>query len=109
VQQLIDIRAQKFMVSWISIVFCKLFFYLLTCFVFQETCNTRLYERYEKDSSTHRELNLDLWLDVGSTGGPNKNQVYSIFNTTIKDMWVRHNVSTIRTLKSRSSQQSSVI
>jgi len=62
VHQLMNRRAQKFMVSWISTIFLSYFFNLLT-FFFQKT-----------------------WLEARSTNGPNRNQVCNISYTTIEDM-----------------------
>ena len=42
---------------------------------YQETYNNRLKERYGDDILTHPEFNPDLWMEVGSSGGPDKNQV----------------------------------
>jgi hypothetical protein len=41
-------------------------------FHFQETYNSRLRERYGDDPSTHLDFDLDLLIEVGSSGGPNK-------------------------------------
>jgi hypothetical protein len=57
--------------------FCKLLFSLIEFddffFYFQETCNSRLRERYGDDLSTHLDFNPDLWIEVGSFGGPDRN------------------------------------
>jgi len=42
-------------------------------FSFQDTYNSRLKEKYEKEPLTHPDLDPDLWLEVGSSGGPDKN------------------------------------
>jgi len=39
----------------------------------QETYNSRLRERYGDDPSTHLDFDPDLWMEVGSSGGPDKN------------------------------------
>jgi len=67
----------------------------------------QLHERYDDDPSTHLELDLNLWLEVGSSGGLYRNWVYSISNTRVEDMWARRSVSTIKSLQSASSSQSS--
>jgi len=36
---------------------------------FEETNNSQLRERYDDDPSIHP----DLWMEVGSSGGPDKN------------------------------------
>jgi len=38
--------------------------------------NSRLRERYGDNPSTHLDFDPDLWMEVGSFGGPDKNQVY---------------------------------
>jgi len=44
-------------------------------FYFQETYNSQLRERYGDDASTHPDFDPDLWMEVGSSGGPDKNRV----------------------------------
>ena len=66
-----------------SFYFVSYYFLELNMMVFlkkkiQETYNSRLRERYEGDPSTHP----DLWMEVGSSSGPNKNQVYGLSNNT---------------------------
>jgi len=38
------------------------------------------------DLSTHLELNLDLWLEVGSFNRSDKNQVFDISNTMAEEL-----------------------
>jgi hypothetical protein len=40
-----------------------------------------MHVKYGDDPSTHPKYDLDLWLEAGATGGPNKNHVYDIFIT----------------------------
>jgi hypothetical protein len=91
------------------ILFCKLLFswieYDNFFFNFQETYNSRLRERYEDDLSTHSNFDPDLWMEVGSFGGPDKNKVYGLFNTTTKNLWAARSVSTIKSSKSVPSTQ----
>jgi hypothetical protein len=61
-----------------------------------------LLERYGDDPSTHLELDLNLWLEVGLY----RNWIYSISNTRVEDKWTRRSVSTIKSLQSASSSQS---
>jgi hypothetical protein len=75
-------------------------------FHFQKTYNSRLRERYEDDSSTHPNFDLDLWIEVGSSGGPDKNQVYELSNTTAETLLAARSVSTIGSSQSVSSTQS---
>jgi len=53
---------------------------------FQETYNSRLRERYGDDPSIHPEFNPDLWMEVGSSGGLDKNRVYGLSNTTAENL-----------------------
>jgi len=61
----------------------------------QETYNSRLRERYGDDPSTHPDFDPDLWMEVGSSGGPDKNQVYGLSNTTTENLQSTHSVSTV--------------
>ena len=72
-------------------------------FYFQETYNSRLWERYEDDPSTHPDFDPDLWMEVGSFGGPDKNQMYGLSNTTTENLRATHNVSTGRSFQLVSS------
>jgi hypothetical protein len=63
-------------------------------------------ERYENDPSTHPDFDLDLWMEVGSSGGPDKNQVYGLSNTMIENLWVTHSVSTVGSSQSVSNTRS---
>jgi len=64
---------------------------MMIFFNFQKTNNSRLRERYGDDPSTHP----DLWMEVGSFGGPEKNRVYGLSNTTAENLRVARSVSTI--------------
>jgi hypothetical protein len=81
--------------------FCFLSYYFLelnmmiSFFNFQELYNSRLRERYKDDFSTHSDFNPDLWIEAGSSGGPNKNQVYGLSNTTTENLRAARNVSTV--------------
>ena len=75
-------------------------------FFFQETYNNRLRERYGDDTLTHPEFDPDLWMEVGSSGGPDKNQVYGLSNTTADNLRSTRSVSTIGSSQSISSSQS---
>jgi hypothetical protein len=54
---------------------------MITFFYFQETYNNWLRERYGDDILTHLEFDPDLWMEVGLSGGPDKNRVYRLSNT----------------------------
>jgi hypothetical protein len=75
-------------------------------FNFQETYNNRLRERYGDDILTHPEFNPDLWMEVGSSGGPDKNRVYGLSNTTTDNLRSTRSVSTVGSAQSISSSQS---
>jgi hypothetical protein len=55
---------------------------------------------------THPEFDPDLWMEVGSSGGPDKNQVYGLSNTTAENLWAARSVSTVGSSQSVSSTQS---
>jgi len=75
-------------------------------FSFQETYNNRLRERYGDDILTHPEFDSDLWMEVGSSGGPDKNRVYGLSNTTTNNLRSTRSVSTVGSSQSISSSQS---
>ena len=79
---------------------------MITFFYFQETYNNRLRERYGDDPLTHPEYDSDLWMEVGSSGGPDKNQVYGLSNTTADNLRAARSVSTVGSSQSVSSTQS---
>jgi hypothetical protein len=82
-----------------TIFFLKLlFFFEFADFFFQDTYNTWLKERYGDDTLTHPDLDPDLWLEAWLFGGPYRNWLYSLSNTTTEDLRTTHNVSTIRCL-----------
>jgi hypothetical protein len=55
---------------------------------------------------THPEFDPDLWMEVGSSGGPDKNRVYGLSNTTAENLRVVRSVSTVGSSESVSSAQS---
>jgi hypothetical protein len=61
----------------------------------QETYNSRLRERYGDDSLTQPDFDPDLWMEVGSSGGPDKNRVYELSNTTADKLRSALSVSTV--------------
>jgi len=65
-----------------------------------------LRERYGDDILTHPEFDLDLWMEVGSSGGPDKNQVYGLSNTTADNLRSARSVSTVGSSQSITSSQS---
>jgi hypothetical protein len=54
----------------------------------------------------HLEFNSDLWMEVGSSGGPDKNQVYGLSNTKAENLQAARSVSTVGSPQSVSSTQS---
>ncbi|XP_011037152.1 PREDICTED: uncharacterized protein LOC105134443 [Populus euphratica] len=73
---------------------------------FVETYNSRLRKRYGDHSSTHPDFDPDLWMEVGSSGGPDKNQVYRLSNTMAENLrWV-HSVLIVESSPSVSNTQS---
>jgi len=65
-----------------------------------------LRERYGDDILTHPKFDPDLWMEVGSSGGPDKNRVYGLSNTTTDNLRSTRSVSTVRSSQSISSSQS---
>ena len=63
-------------------------------------------ERYGDDPLTLPEFDPDLWMEVGSSGGLDKNQVYRLSNTTTENLRVARSVSTVGSSQSVSSTQS---
>ena len=63
-------------------------------------------ERFGDDLSTHRDFDSDLWMEVGSSGGPDKNRVYGLSNTTAENLRAARSVSTVGSSPSVSSTQS---
>jgi hypothetical protein len=37
----------------------------------------------------------ELWLEAGSSGGLDRNQVYRLSNTIAENLWMTHSVSTV--------------
>jgi len=74
-------------------------------FHFQETYNSRLRERYGDDPSTHPDFDPNLWMEVGSSDGPNKNRVYGLSNTTTENLRAARSVSIVGNSQSVSSTQ----
>jgi len=70
---------------------------------FQETYNSRLRERHGDGPSTHSDFNPDLWMEAGSSGGPEKNRVYGLSNTTDENLRSARSVSIVGSSLSISS------
>jgi DNA-directed RNA polymerase subunit L len=64
-----------------------------------------LNERYEDNLSTHLDLDLDLSLEVGSSGGPDRNRVYELLNTTTENLQTTRSVSIVGCSQSIPSTQ----
>jgi len=65
-----------------------------------------LRERYGDDPSTHSDFDPELWMEVGSFGGSDKNQVYGLCNTTAENLRTTRSVSTVGSSQSISNTQS---
>ena len=50
---------------------------------------------YGDDPSTHLDLDLDLWLEVGSFSEPDKNRVYGLSNTRTEFLLIVRSVSIV--------------
>jgi hypothetical protein len=55
---------------------------------------------------THPEFDPDLWMEVGSSGGLDKNQVYGLSITMAENLRAAISVSTVRSYQSVLSTQS---
>jgi hypothetical protein len=90
-----------------SFYFVSYYFLEMNMMIFkkkiQETYNNRLRERYGDDPSTHPDFDPDLWMEVGSSGGPDKNRVYGLSNTTAENLRSTRSVSTVGSSPSVSS------
>jgi hypothetical protein len=93
-----------------TIFFCKLLFSWIDfndfIFYLQETYNSRLRERYGNDPSTHLNFDPDLWMEARSSGGPHRNRVYELSNTTVENLQTACSVSIVGSSQSISSTQS---
>ena len=58
-------------------------------------------ERYGDNPTTHLKFDPDLWMEVGSSGGPDKNQVYGLSNTTANNLWSARSASTVGSSQSK--------
>jgi hypothetical protein len=65
-----------------------------------------LRERYGYNPLTHLNFYLDLWMEVGSSGGPDKNRIYGLSNTTAENLRTTRSLSTIGSFPSVWSTQS---
>jgi len=65
-----------------------------------------LRERYEDDPLTLLDFDLDLWMEVGSFSGPDKNWMYGLSNITAENLWAARSVSTVGSSQLVSSTQS---
>jgi len=96
------------------ILFCKLLFSWIASWIayddflknFQETYNSWLRKRYGDNPSTHPDFDPDLWMEVGSSSGPDKNRVYGLSNTMAENLRSAHSVSTVGSSPSVSNTQS---
>jgi hypothetical protein len=65
-----------------------------------------LRERHGDNPSTHLSFDPNLWMEVGSSGGPDKNQMYGLSNTMAENLRAARSVSTVGSFQSVSSTQS---
>jgi hypothetical protein len=82
------------MVCWFSIIFFSSYYFFKFdkfIFSFQDTYNSRLKKRYGDNHLTYPDIDLDLWLEAGSSSNPKRNQVYELFNTTTKKLRMTRN------------------
>jgi hypothetical protein len=74
-------------------------------FSFQDTYNNCLKERYKDGLLIHPDLNLNLWLEAGLSGRPDRNQVYGLSNTIVENLQMTHSFLSIRCSQSIPSTQ----
>jgi hypothetical protein len=74
-------------------------------FSFQDTYNKWLKERYEDNPSTHLDIDLNLWLEVGSSSGLDRNQMYELSNIMVENFQTTYSASTVGCSQSISSIQ----
>jgi hypothetical protein len=82
-------------VYWFSIIFFLKFYFLEFDefnFSFQDTYNI-LKERYMNNHLTCPDIDLDLWLETISTGGPDRNQVCGLSNTITENLRTTYSTS----------------
>ena len=103
-QQFVDNHAQHFMVCLFNhfilevIIFIELNM-MIIFFIFRRPIIAELRERYGDDPSTYP----NLWIEVGSFGGPDKNQVYRLSNTTAENLRVTRSVSIVGSSQSHNA------
>jgi len=73
---------------------------------YEDFSKVRLRERYRDNPSTHPDFDPDLWMEVGSSGGLDKNRVYELSNTTAENLRSARSVSTVGSSPSVSNTQS---
>lgn len=56
-----------------------------------------MFEKYEEDVVTYHPRDFQLWLDVRATNRPDRNQVYKISITSVREMKLGRNASTLDT------------
>jgi hypothetical protein len=74
-------------------------------FSFQDTYNNWLKERYEDNPSTHLDIDLNLWLEVGSSSVFDRNQIYELSNIMAENFQTTYSGSTVGYSQSISSIQ----
>jgi len=68
--------------------------------------NNRLRGRYRDDPSTYRDFDPDLWMEAGSSGGPDWNCVYGLSNTIAENLRTTRSILNVRSSQSVSNTQS---
>jgi hypothetical protein len=75
-------------VGFLSFSFLSYYFleFVEFIFSFQDIYNSWLKKRYEYDPLTHPNIDLNLWLEAGSSNVSDRNQVYGLSNTTNENL-----------------------
>ena len=99
-------QAQHFVACWFTTIFFLSYYFLeFDEFAFYDTYNSRLNERYKNDHWTYKDIDPDLWLETGSSSGPNRNRMYGLSNTTTENLQTVNSISTIECSQSIPSTQ----
>jgi hypothetical protein len=99
VQQFIDNCAQYFVVcqqpfSIVSYYFLELNLMVLI-FISRRHITASWGRDTGDDPSTHPDFDPDSWMEARSSGGPDRNWVYGLSNTTAANLRTTHSVSTV--------------
>jgi hypothetical protein len=64
-------------------------------------------ERYKNNPSTNPDIDSNLWSEVRSSGGPDRNRMYGLLNNTIGNLRTTHSALIVGCLQSIPNTQTS--